>query len=172
MIIKHVSEAVAPQTDTDKLSDVEAMILEKTEELRQLCFNAKRQCIIVVDSKGREDGGGMHFWNMRMKDMDDVSDQQRLEQSSQQTQKAAANLFSMLNQFAMTFSNGQLALAPVEQVKSMVNTVMTQGVENLKYKTALETLADYDEQPIWADSRDDAADGMLTVAREALGRKD
>jgi len=38
-----------------------------------------------------------------------------------------------------------------------------------KYKAALEKIATYDGESIWADSRDDAADNMLSIARTALG---
>lgn len=38
-----------------------------------------------------------------------------------------------------------------------------------KYKKALEKIATYDEESIWMDSRDDAADTMLYIARQALG---
>lgn len=37
-----------------------------------------------------------------------------------------------------------------------------------KLLAALEKIANYDEQPIWSDDRDDAADAMLELAREAL----
>jgi hypothetical protein len=38
-------------------------------------------------------------------------------------------------------------------------------------RAALETIARYDEESIWDDDRDDAANAMLYVAREALGEK-
>ncbi len=38
-----------------------------------------------------------------------------------------------------------------------------------KYKEALEKIANYDGESIWMDSRDDAADNMLSIARVALG---
>ena len=38
-----------------------------------------------------------------------------------------------------------------------------------KYKAALEKIATYDRESIWMDSRDDAADNMLSIARVALG---
>lgn len=42
--------------DTDKLSDVDAMILEKSEELYWLCSKYKRQMFLVVNGKARPDG--------------------------------------------------------------------------------------------------------------------
>ena len=38
-----------------------------------------------------------------------------------------------------------------------------------KYKAALEKIARFDEESIWADDRDDAANEMLSIARVALG---
>jgi len=38
-----------------------------------------------------------------------------------------------------------------------------------KYKKALEKIANYDDESIWMDSRDDAVDMMLSIARQALG---
>lgn len=38
-----------------------------------------------------------------------------------------------------------------------------------KYREALEKIANYDGESIWADSRDDAANNMLSIARVALG---
>jgi len=40
-----------------------------------------------------------------------------------------------------------------------------------KFEAALRTIARYDEESIWSDDRDDAANAMLGVAREALGEK-
>lgn len=40
-----------------------------------------------------------------------------------------------------------------------------------KYETAIRAIATFDEQPIWDDDRDDAAEEMLSVARKALGVK-
>lgn len=37
-----------------------------------------------------------------------------------------------------------------------------------RLRAALKEISTYDEQPIWSDSRDDAADGMLTIACRAL----
>lgn len=38
-----------------------------------------------------------------------------------------------------------------------------------KYKAALEKIAQFDEESIWMDDRDDAANEMLSIARVALG---
>jgi hypothetical protein len=41
-----------------------------------------------------------------------------------------------------------------------------------KFRDALEQVARYDDQSIWSDDRDDAADDMLSIAREALGEEE
>lgn len=38
-----------------------------------------------------------------------------------------------------------------------------------KLRTALFKIANYDEEPIWFDDRDDAANDMLRIARVSLG---
>lgn len=37
---------------------------------------------------------------------------------------------------------------------------------------SLNKIARYDEEPIWADDRDDSADAMLRLARVALGEEE
>lgn len=37
--------------------------------------------------------------------------------------------------------------------------------------SALNEIADYDQQSIWSDDRDDAANDMLRIARKAIGRE-
>lgn len=56
-----------------------------------------------------------------------------------------------------------------EQATKVV--VMASALEKpaTKLVKALQTIAQYDKESIWSDDRDDAADGMLSVAREALG---
>lgn len=44
--------------------------------------------------------------------------------------------------------------------------------ENKRMHEALEKIARYDDEPIWFDDRDDAADGMLHIARAALGEEE
>ncbi|GEM_PF-3690519 len=38
-----------------------------------------------------------------------------------------------------------------------------------KFGEALEKIANYDQESIWMDDRDDAANNMLSIARVALG---
>lgn len=104
MIIEHVPGlSYKEKTDTDKLPDVDAMILEKSEELRQLCCDAKRQCVILVDAKGLENGSATHFWNMRIKDDSDPNDKDYVS-------KIYNNILTMVNTFVITFSRGDLEI--------------------------------------------------------------
>lgn len=56
MIINHGDGS---NTNTDKLSDVDAMIVEKAEELRKICKTANRQLFMGVECS-RNNGV---FWN-------------------------------------------------------------------------------------------------------------
>ena len=109
MIIEHIPGSKKGKTDTDKLPDVEAMILEKSEELRQLCLNAKRQCVILVDAKGNENGDAMHFWNMKMKDDLDWNDKDSVN-------KVYSNLLTMVNTFVGAISQGDLEIHRKEKI--------------------------------------------------------
>lgn len=53
-------------------------------------------------------------------------------------------------------------------LKSFSDFARSIEVQMCKFKFALQEIARYDEQPIWNDDRDDAADGMLELARKAL----
>lgn len=170
MIIKHVPNAEIPETDTDKLSDIEAMILEKSEELRQLCFDAQRQMVIVVDAKGLENGTGMKFWNMKMKNM--AGDDLQQMENNEDKNKAIFNLFRMLHGFTMGISQNAVGVADLNAMNKIIANANQMLEENEKLKKALTEIADYDGESIWQDSREDAANGMLSVARQALGREE
>jgi len=109
MIIEHIPGSCKEKTDTDKLPDVEAMILEKSEELRQLCLDVKRQCVIIVDAKGNENGNAMHFWNMKMKDETDWNDKEYVS-------KIYSNLLTMVNIFVGAISQGDLEIHRKEKI--------------------------------------------------------
>jgi hypothetical protein len=171
MIIEHTPQSEKGVTDTNKLSDVEAMILEKAEELRKLCFDTSRQAIIVVDAKGEENGGGYQFWNMKLKspDMKDVKDGEQIRNDTEDKNRAYENILQMANQFTMALTGGQVGVVPVKTVNDMAKTLAAYHSTIETLKAALKEIAEYDEQSIWNDDRDDAADGMLSVARKALG---
>lgn len=48
----------------------------------------------------------------------------------------------------------------------------TEMDELVRFRAALKHIAEYDEAPIWNDSRDDAARDMLGIARMAIGIND
>lgn len=48
-------------------------------------------------------------------------------------------------------------------------TIETLRAEIARKDAALKAIAEYDEQPIWMDDRDDAANDMLRIARKELG---
>jgi len=100
MLIKHVPGLSSSEvTDTDKLSDIEAMIMEKSEELRKLCFDSHRQCFILVDPKGLQNGLAASFWNFRIKDVNLEDDEQR--------NKDFNNMLSCINQSVLFLSGGK-----------------------------------------------------------------
>lgn len=61
MKINHVDGS---HTFTENLSDVESEILEKTEQLRDVCCKYKRQLFIIVDAKNNMEGDYFTFWNL------------------------------------------------------------------------------------------------------------
>ncbi len=52
MIIRKVhSDSMSDVIDTDKLPDIDALVLEKKEELRELCYNAGYRCVLLVEQR-------------------------------------------------------------------------------------------------------------------------
>lgn len=64
MELKHITGQIE---ETDKLPDITAMILEKSEELRKLCSDTGRKCLILADAHGRDDGTATSFWSFMSK---------------------------------------------------------------------------------------------------------
>jgi hypothetical protein len=89
-------------TDTEKLPDVEALILEKSEELRLICSNARRQCLIMVDAKGEENGVGTSFWSFLMKKGDF--------QNPEDKNRFMTNFINMINAFLFRLSEGHFRI--------------------------------------------------------------
>lgn len=56
--------------DTDKIADVDAMILEKSEDLYQLCSKYKRQMFLVVNGKAISNGKVDCFFTHLTRDAD------------------------------------------------------------------------------------------------------
>lgn len=146
MIIKHVPEADHPETNTDNLPDVEAMILEKSEELRKLCFDTSRQMILIVDAKGSEDGLGFQFWNMKLKSKEqrDIPDGERIKNDSEGKNRAYQNILSMADQFVATLTQGKVRVLSAENYNNMASTVAAYHaeIERLKEKLGSHGLGD------------------------------
>lgn len=66
------------------------------------------------------------------------------------------------------FVNSQIEEDTVEQLQIQYGRMiqLARGLER-----ALRTIARYDEESIWDDDRDDAANAILEIARKALGEK-
>lgn len=104
MIIKHLPSSDDGSTDTDKLPDIDALIIEKAEELRKLCFNAKRQCLIIADAKGLENGACFSFFNLQMKEGDMIK-------NIEDHQRFATNLIKMIDCFLSDLTKGTWRVA-------------------------------------------------------------
>lgn len=142
MIIKHVPDAKTPVTDTDKLPDVEAMIMEQAEALRQLCFNACRQMILVVDAKGEGTGNGCQFWNLKMPEMEGVVDGEKISNNTEDRNKAYQNIFTMAHQFVMNLSQGKIGVVNLENYNAMIKTLAAYHAEIERLKEKLGTEGD------------------------------
>jgi hypothetical protein len=70
--------------------------------------------------------------------------------------------------YRITLSPHEWTWTQAEQ-EEMARDVQKLLTENDKFRKALNKIARYDEESIWMDDRDDAAYGMLAVARVALG---
>lgn len=51
------------EIDTDKMTDIDAVIMELAEQLRVFCKENNRQCFITVDAMSKE-GTGAFAWNL------------------------------------------------------------------------------------------------------------
>lgn len=64
---------------------------------------------------------------------------------------------------------GDLQMKPGDQAYDIIRTALkTLASERDKYKAALTVIANYDNESIWMDDRDDAAGEILELAAEAL----
>ena len=142
MIIKHTPDAKTQETDTNKLPDVEAMIMEKSEELRELCFNACRQMLLVVDAKGEQKGGGCQFWNMKTPPIKDVPDGEKMVNDTEEKNRAYQNILSMADQFVGSLTQGKVRVLSVENYNNMAATVAAYHAEIQRLKEKLGTEGD------------------------------
>lgn len=60
MKIEHINSET---TDTDKLPDIDAQILEMSEQLRKLCEENQRPFVMVISPNGNE--RFLAFWNIK-----------------------------------------------------------------------------------------------------------
>jgi hypothetical protein len=102
MIIKHTLQSSVNETDTDKLPDVEAMILEKCEELRELCRNSRRDAIFLTDTKGWRNGNCHVFYNISVKDENNLHEE---------VDKGIINILNIMNTFVKTITSGKYAIS-------------------------------------------------------------
>jgi len=56
-----ITNADGSITDTDKMSDVDSMLVEKAEELRNICVTANRELFLTVECTKNN----ATFWNFR-----------------------------------------------------------------------------------------------------------
>jgi hypothetical protein len=101
MIIKHIDGS---EVDTDKLSDIDAQILEKTEELRKLCVSANRIFLLQIPIK--ENQKLTSFWNLK-------SD---LNVNSVMITISIQKLANATHSYFMMCSNGDIGVYPTHAV--------------------------------------------------------
>ena len=110
MKINHIDGEV---TDTDKLSDIQALILEKSEELRVLCCNEKIQMLLLVDIKksvmvdDKKFACVSSFWNIKTKEWDNNPEKE--------FPRAYQKFFYIVNEFIRSLSNGRLHISNIEE---------------------------------------------------------
>lgn len=104
MIIKHVNNS---ETNTDKLDDISAIILEKAEELRKICDENCRPAIIIVDAS-YERGKHSFFWSSRVAGA-------KPENNKEDAHKCYSKIMSLVNTFVKRFSQGTCSIQRVSQ---------------------------------------------------------
>lgn len=63
MIIEHSPQSQEPTTNTDKLADVPADLLEAAETFRQVCVKYRRQFFLTVNCDDDAGGKSYCFWS-------------------------------------------------------------------------------------------------------------
>ena len=112
MKLNHVDGEV---TDTDKLPDIQALILEKAEELRVLCCNERIQLLLLVDIKhpeiieDKKFACVSSFWNIKTKEWDSNPEKE--------FPMAIDKFFIIVNKFIHTFSKGTLHITRTDDTK-------------------------------------------------------
>ena len=103
MIIKHTDGV---EVDTEKLPDIDALILERAEELRKLCESANRIFLLQIDTRGNQ--RLTSFWNL--KSGPDIHDAMASESFSK--------IAKGIHNYFMNSTNGNLGLYPTHAVDS------------------------------------------------------
>lgn len=98
-----ITHTTGEKINTDTLPDVEAMIMEKSEELRKLCADNHRHLLLIVDAKGTK-SRMTHFWSMKTKE----------EMTAKEYSESYNVFFDSINNFVKIFSRNTIALARVE----------------------------------------------------------
>lgn len=96
MKITHITGDVV---DTDKLNDIDAAILEKTEELRTFCTTANRPFLCFVDCK-KPNETLTTFWNFKT----DTNP------SQEQINLAYEKIFKSINSYLHFVTDGRLGI--------------------------------------------------------------
>jgi hypothetical protein len=107
MIIPHTSDSSVPFTDTDKMPDIPAILIEAAENFRRLCMTHKRQCFITVNPTDDVTGRGHIFWSFLSSKM---SPTDSLEKRELTDAESNAFYYAIASGVRMV-SNGQFALA-------------------------------------------------------------
>jgi hypothetical protein len=106
MIIKHAPRSKTPETDTDKLADIPAMILEKSEELRELCCKNKRPVLILCNPNGI---GGTNdiksFWNFAR-----ISTPEEVIEQGLAVREDFHNMLTNVHTFVMNLTEGKFGV--------------------------------------------------------------
>lgn len=106
MIIKHVNEvSISEQTDTDKLGDVSATILEAAEALKVMCTKYQRQCIITINTDDSPSGRMFMFYNFISEHMSPPTEE-GIRPPLQETETKP--FFAMLNRAVHAISQGRM----------------------------------------------------------------
>ena len=109
MIIKHVPDpdGNVRETDTDKLPDVNAELLELSERIRETCLKYKRQFFLVVNIEDDQAGKGHTFWNFRSAGATpDAQSEVDINTRVQLTDKELKMFYGMISSGVFTLSNG------------------------------------------------------------------
>lgn len=108
MKISHAPSSIEKETDTDKLADVEAEILEAAEHLRDLCSKYRRQLLISVNAADKS-GKNMMFWSFLSERMS-PAERGNVDGKVHLLPEEVQEFFSNLNYTVELISNGKFRI--------------------------------------------------------------